>query len=168
MSFSPADIPPSLASVSAAAFVGRHHVAEGYFFDGRAPEYRAFFAARPAPRPLWTSACGRYSVAAVEDPDFEVPPTAVLNAPDFVTPPPVLLRHAARTVGFYYGGMAWIDREHRGRGLAPMMILAGCVAAGGPTYDTESTMGFSAAGFAAHLAAHREAVRIAAGQVAGR
>lgn len=166
MTFSADDIPHSIASVTAAQFVGRHHVADGYFFDGRGDAYAAFFTAAPAATPLWTSADTRHAVFPIDDPAFRVPPTARPTDPDFTAPDPVVLRCNGRTVGFYFAGMAWIDPEHRGRGLSTMMILAACVAAGGPVYDTAATMGFTPAGHAAHKAAHREAVRIAAGAAA--
>lgn len=162
MSFIPSDIPQCIVTASAEAFIGRRHVAEAYAFDGRSRAYAAFFCAKPAQRPLWASHDGCYSVACIDDPDFEIPETAVLPGPDFTPPIPVLLRHFARTVGFYVGGMAWIDPDHRGHGLAPKMILAGCIASGGPTYDTSSIVGFSPAGLASHLAAHREAVKLTA------
>jgi hypothetical protein len=161
--FAPDAIPASILSATPAEFVGRCHVHEGYRLEGRLPAYAPFFAARPADPPLWVSDDGLHSVCAIDDPEFVMPETVVLPGPGCLPPTAVLLRAADRTVGFYVAGMAWIDPGHRGRGLSPMMILSACVLVGGFAHDVSTTMGYSAAGHAAHLAAHRAARRIAGG-----
>ncbi len=166
MTIAPQDIPRSILVATPEEFVGRSHVHEGYRLDGRAPGYAPFFAARPAAEPIWVSADGLYQVCAIDDPDFVMPETVVLPGPGSSLPTAVLLRTAGRTVGFYVAGMSWIDPGHRGRGLSPMMIVSACVLARGFAHDVSSTMGYSAAGYAAHVAAHREAARIAAGEAA--
>lgn len=127
-------------------FVGPHRVSETFAIDGREEEYALYFDAPYDLSPAWTSADGLHAVHLVTDEDWD-PPTAVLID--------------ARTqdcAGFYAGGELWIDPEHRGRGLSTALILCLVDHLGRAAYDNRTGMGFSAAGYAAHAAAHRNAV----------
>jgi len=60
--------------------------------------------------------------------------------------------------GFYMNGMAWLDENVRGQGLSSLMINAVANLHGGsPTQNTEG-LGYSDAGYQAHIAAHRHAL----------
>lgn len=64
--------------------------------------------------------------------------------------------------GFYMGGQLWVDPEARGAGRSALLIGAAADLLGGPPAQNTQGMGFSPAGHAAHLAAHRDARRLAA------
>lgn len=128
------------------AFVGPHMVGTGFAIDGRDEEYALYLDAPYDLEPVWRSADDRYAVHLVTDEDWD-PPTAVLID--------------ARTegcVGFYAGGELWIEPEHRGGGLSTALILCLVDRLGRAAYDNRTGLGFSAAGYAAHAAAHRNAV----------
>lgn len=127
-------------------FVGPHRVAETFAIDGREEEYALYFEAPYDLSPAWTSADGLHAVHLVTDEDWS-PATAVL-----------IESATGDTVGFYAGGELWIEPEHRGRGLSAALILCLVDHLGRAAYDTSAGMGFSAAGYAAHAAAHRKAV----------
>lgn len=114
-------------------------ISESFAFDGRTEEFETYFDAAPA-APIWIA--GKYEISPVADQDFEPAATT-------------LLRHDGRTIGFYAGGMCWIDPEHRGYYLSTPLIVAANIVAGAVPYDTAGGMGFSSAGIAAHEAAHR-------------
>lgn len=78
-----------------------------------------------------------------------------------------LLLADKRIVGFYAGSYLWIERPHRGCGLATPLILAAADSRGGTVLPPGVVVqGFTGRGLRAHLAAHRHAVRaaLAAGQ----
>jgi hypothetical protein len=136
--FAPEQLPRSIWGVSVRDFLGPTAVSESFALTGREDELEVYFGAEPSQHPLWTD--GQYSVHTVNDPDFNPEAT-------------VLLRHGERTVGFYAGGMCWIDPDHRGKGLSTPLIVGSNLVLGAVPYT--EPMGFSAAGLAAHEAAHR-------------
>ncbi len=146
----PADrLPRDVWGVTFAEFIGPHVVDDRlYRFDGRHADNRIHFEADPADEALWTSADGRYAVHRVADEDWRPAHTVLL------------VRAGRGTVGFYAGGMVWIDPSERGRGLAAPLVLAGSVAASAVPYE-RALLGFTSAGVAAHRAAHRLAVAAA-------
>lgn len=92
--------------------------------------------------PVWTG--DGYAVREIKD--FEPEGTFVLVAPD------------RSLCGFYMDAQVWVDPAHRGKGLSSRLILAAADFHGGsPTRNTMG-LGFSEAGYRAHLAAHRLAV----------
>lgn len=143
-------IPKEVWGVSFDDFVGPHAVNDQlYGFDGRDEENGIHFDAEISDRVLWVSPDGAYTARPAADPDGE-PATTVL-----------LVHGGDGIVGYYAGGMVWIDPEHRGQGLAPWLVLSACAEAGGVPYGNSEKMGFSEAGIAAHRAAHRLAVALA-------
>lgn len=130
-----------IAATTLSGFLGDSLVSEAFSIDGRGEDYDHVFEWDPEGEAIWTSPDGAYSVAAL--PDFE--------------PDAVVLRHGGRTVGWYLDGGLWIDEAHRGKGLAPEMILAAAERFG-TTGRTATSMGFSPAGYAAHVRAHALAV----------
>lgn len=150
MDFDPSKLPQAVWGVPSEQFVGPHVVDNAlYGFNGRHEDNAIHFEADIDEHELWTSPDGAYTVRSTKDPDWEPSPTLLLVHTD------------TEIVGFYAAGMLWIDDAHRGRGLAPWLVLAGCIKAGKIPYDNSVLMGFSEAGIAAHRAAHRLAVRIA-------
>lgn len=97
---------------------------------------------------LWRSPGGDYSVRHLEDWDKQ--------------PSLALFFHCAgaepEAVGFYCHGMCWVDPRHRGRGLGVELVLAAAAVAGGSPTRNPAGMGFTAAGVAVHLKAHRRSV----------
>jgi GNAT superfamily N-acetyltransferase len=57
--------------------------------------------------------------------------------------------------GFYMGGQLWVDPEARGAGRSALLIGAAADLLGAPPTQNTSGLGFSPAGFAAHLSAWR-------------
>lgn len=105
-------------------------------FDGRA-EYDFFFDEElPADAVIWEE--GAYAIADVG-----------------YDSPTVMLFHEGSVVGFYFDMMAWLDAEHRGRGLATKMIFAYADRFGGdafaePRKRADCGMGFSPEGYDLH------------------
>ena len=66
-----------------------------------------------------------------------------------------------RARGFYTHGQLWIDPEWRGHGRSRLLIEAAADLLGGCPAQNTQGLGYSEAGFAAHLAARRE-IRLAA------
>ncbi|MGU3404529.1 hypothetical protein [Methylobacterium brachiatum] len=122
-------------------------VAPTFAIDGHDGEYDIYLDAPHELAPAWTSLDGLYGVHLVADEDWE-PPTAVL-----------IENPTGTTVGFYAGGELWIDEEHRGRGLSTPLIVCLVARLGRAAYDNATGIGFSAAGHAAHAAAHASVVR---------
>ncbi|MEY8800184.1 hypothetical protein AB9K35_07700 [Leisingera sp. XS_AS12] len=58
--------------------------------------------------------------------------------------------------GFYLGGESWIDEDARGAGRSSLMINAAADLLGGSPTQALLGNGFSPAGYAAHLSAHRK------------
>ena len=56
--------------------------------------------------------------------------------------------------GFYMGGQIWIDEEARGHGRSALMIITAADLLGGPPAQNEDGMGFSRAGYNAHISAY--------------
>ena len=141
-------IPRAIWSGTLEEFLGPGSlVAATFAIDGHDAEYELY---REVPYELaaaWTSADGHHSVHVVADEDWE-PPTAVL-----------IENRTGDTVGFYAGGELWIDAEHRGRGLSTPLIVCLVDRLGKAAYDNALGIGFSAAGHAAHAAAHRSVVQ---------
>lgn len=125
-------------------FVGPHLVSARFAVDGRDGDSDFVFDAGHDLAPLWRSEDG-YAVHSV--PDFD--------------PATVVLVKDGETVGFYMGGELWLDVDHRGKGLAPEMVLACLSWIGELPFDTESGMGFSQEGLRAHASAHAKAVALA-------
>jgi GNAT superfamily N-acetyltransferase len=125
-------IPKRLLSVTERRLFGEDYVvSEVFSVDGRdEDEYGHIFEWDELTDPIWTE--GAYSIMGCIE--FE---------PDCVR-----LHHDGAPVGFYMGGQAWVDPEHRGKGLGAKMIVA-CIAMSGrlpPVRD----IGFSDDGFRAH------------------
>jgi GNAT superfamily N-acetyltransferase len=89
---------------------------------------------------------GPYQISELADPEFEPEGTFVL------------VHAEAGVCGFYMDGQCWVDPEHRGRGLGARLVLAAAEFHGGRPFDAPFGLGFSPAGYAAHVAAHRLAV----------
>lgn len=105
-------------------------------FDGRA-EYDFFFEEElSADAVIWEE--GDYAIADVA-----------------YDTPTVMLFHKGNVVGFYFDMMAWLDADHRGRGLATRMIFAYADRFGDDAFaDTrekaDCAMGFSPEGYDLH------------------
>lgn len=70
------------------------------------------------------------------------------------------LFQGGRVVGFYVASYLWIDRAHRGRGLAvPLILTAACQRGGTVVPPGVVLQGYTRGGVAAHRAAHGHAVR---------
>jgi GNAT superfamily N-acetyltransferase len=150
MSLDATRIPQAVWGASFEEFIGLYAIDDRlYGFNGRHEDNSIHFEADFAGHVLWTSPDGFYTVRPTKDPDWEPSPTMLL------------VRDGSEVVGFYAGGMLWIDDAHRGRGIAPWLVLAGCVEAGRVPRDNSQIVGFSEAGIAAHRAAHRIAVDLA-------
>lgn len=69
------------------------------------------------------------------------------------------LFHDDTAIGFYAESYLWIAREHRGRGLSTPLILAAAEQRDGTTLPAGVVFqGYTAAGVAAHRAAHSHAI----------
>lgn len=125
-------IPTDLARIDADHLFGdRYMVSEMFSFDGRdEDEYGHVFEWEDLTDPIWVE--GAYAIRGCID--FE--------------PDCVVLAHGEEIVGFYMGGQAWVDPDHRGSGFGAKMIIS-CIAMSGRLPDVRN-IGFSAAGFAAH------------------
>ena len=105
-------------------------------FDGRA-EYDFFFDEElPGDAVIWEE--GDYAIADVSYDN-----------------PTVMLFHNGSVVGFYFDMMAWLDAEHRGRGLATKMIFAYADRFGEDAFAesrvrADCAMGFSPEGYELH------------------
>ncbi|MCV9964063.1 hypothetical protein OIU34_19465 [Pararhizobium sp. BT-229] len=105
-------------------------------FDGRA-EYDFFFGEElPTDAVIWED--GDYAIADVG-----------------YDSPTVMLFHQGSVVGFYFDMMAWLDAEHRGRGLATKMIFAYADRFGGNAFADQRAkagcaLGFSPEGYDLH------------------
>lgn len=81
--------------------------------------------------------------------------------------PLVLLLHQGEAVGYYVDMSAWIDPDHRGKGLGVEMILAAASCFGRSAFidrdvrDPRNGVGFSAAGYVIHEKARRRALALA-------
>lgn len=134
--------------LTADEFIGPYFVGDFFSIDGREDEsYETLWewAEELENRrfPVWVG--GGYSICEIND--YHPEGTFILLAPD------------GKPVGFYANAQCWIDPEHRGKGLSTPLILAAADFHGGsPTENTEG-LGFSYAGYAAHIAAHRTAVK---------
>lgn len=72
--------------------------------------------------------------------------------------PTLMLFHEGEVVGFYFELMAWLDPEHRGRGLATQMVLQYAETFGDDCFAplrkaADCAMGFSPEGYALHCRA---------------
>lgn len=96
---------------------------------------------------IWSGADG-YALCSVPDDDA----------------PTVLLFHKENTVvGLYRDMMAWIDPEHRGKGLGTTMIVEFAEHFGENAFSSEENdaadgLGFTSAGYAVHQAAREIAM----------
>jgi len=141
---------PAPGALSADDFIGEALVSEAFSIDGRADsDYELlweFAAERRLRFPVWFDE--EYSVAELED--YEPEGTFIL------------LHEIEGPVGFYTDAQCWIDPPHRGRGLSDALILAAADFNGGSPVATASRsrgpIGFSPAGYAAHLAAYRATI----------
>lgn len=137
-------------------FIGPYMISETFAFDGRGEDYDHFWAnARQDDlEVVWTSDCGRYQVK-----DLEWDRTCV-----FLYAVDAIKDDVFHPIGFYFDGMAWIDADYRGQGLATDLILAAAKVAGGSPTNNEEGMGFSEAGLKAHEIAHWRSVERAVEQ----
>lgn len=143
-------LPRAVWGVGLDEFVGPRMISPAFGLDGRSVEYDLFRESPWERAPVWISDDGRHAVHLVADEDWE-PPTSVLVESEGGT-----------CVGFYAGGELWIDEDRRGQGLSIPLILCLVDRLGKAAYDNRSGLGFSCAGYAAHAAAHRTAVELAA------
>lgn len=137
-------IPEKLSRTSEARLLGdRYMVSEMFAFDGSdEDEYGHVLEWEDLTDPIWIE--GSYVVRGCVG--FE--------------PDCVVLTHEGDAVGFYMGGQAWVDHEHRGQGFGAKMIVS-CIAMSGRLPDVRN-IGFSEEGLAAHqkaLALLAEAAR---------
>ena len=125
-------IPEKLSRTNAARLFGNQYmVSDAFSFDGRnEDEYGHVLDWEDLTDPIWTE--GSYAIRGCVD--FE--------------PDCVVLTHEGETVGFYMGGQAWVDPEHRGNGFGAKMIVS-CIAMSGRLPDVRD-IGFSAAGLSSH------------------
>jgi hypothetical protein len=136
--FTLAQLPRSIWGVSLSDFIGPTVISEAFLVTGDEEELHVYFEAEPARQPIWSNE--DYAIHAVADRDFK---------PDAT----VLLRYGGQTIGFYAGGMCWIDRAHRGKELSTPLIVAANLLHDAVPYTEH--VGSSPAGLAAHEAAHR-------------
>lgn len=69
--------------------------------------------------------------------------------------PTLMLFHKGKVVGFYFDMMAWLDPEHRGKGLATQLILSYAQHLGENAFSDQRkkagcALGFSPEGYALH------------------
>lgn len=121
-----------LSKTTEHALFGAHYmVSEVFGLDGRnEDEYGHIFEWEDFTDPIWVE--GLYCIKGCVE--FE--------------PDCVVLQHQGETVGFYMGGQAWVDEDHRGHDFGAKMIVS-CIAMSGRLPDVKN-IGFSEAGFAAH------------------
>jgi len=134
--------PQALWGVPFEDFMGFYTVGPMYWLDGRDEDHEHIYEYDPMPDVLWASADGAYTVQPLED--FE--------------PPTVVLRAGGETVGFYMDGMLWVDEGHRGKGLAPEMVIAAATWLQAVPFKNDEPFGFTEDGLKAHLRAHQWAV----------
>ena len=139
--------PRDASGMSVEEFIGPALVGEGFWLDGRDEDHgHVWEAAAEGGLPeLWRSPCGRF---AVRDLDW---------GPEQV--PSVVAEADGSPVGFYLQGQCWVDPEWRRLGLASEMILVASRLAGGSPTCNPDGLGFTEAGHAAHVKAHRLAAR---------
>lgn len=125
-------------------FIGISMISQNFAIDGRADEdYEIVWTWTDLSPPLWSD--GRYCVREMRD---------------FIPEGSVVLQDAmGRTCGFYMGGQAWIDPDHRGKGLSTRLILASAEILDCSPTAMFGGLGFTEEGYAAHVAAHRQAVQ---------
>lgn len=131
-------------------FTGPYIVGDVFSIDGREDEtYEVVWEWAESPElrrfPVWFG--DGYSICELDD--FHPEGTFILVSPD------------GQAVGFYMDAQCWIDPEHQGKGLSTPLILAAAEFHGGSPTRNEEGLGFSPAGYAAHIAAHRSAVKAA-------
>ena len=117
-------------------------ISEEYYFNGRGEDYEYYFDLTPEE----TTQIRTYEGYSIEVGCDDLSDYAILRAP------------SGEVCGFYYRFMAWIDEEHRGKGLCPQMIFAfaqhfGEDAWGDDLQDCQGGMGFTEEGFTAHESA---------------
>jgi GNAT superfamily N-acetyltransferase len=133
----------ALLSDDYAVILSVAQVSDVHSFDGR-EAYDFFFEEElDASRVIWAD--GDYAIADVGYDD-----------------PTVMLFHRGAVVGFYFELMAWLDDEHRGRGLATQMILSYAERFGDdcfvqPRIKADCAMGFSPEGYDLHVRAREKA-----------
>lgn len=127
-------VPKRLKNATERKLFGENYmISEVFGFDGRGEDYEHVFEWSDLTDTIWQD--GAYSIRGCVE--FE--------------PDCVLLLDDGNPVGFYMGGQAWIDPEHRGRGHGARTVVA-CIAMSG-TLPPVKDIGFSEAGFAAHMGA---------------
>lgn len=128
-------IPDNLARTSLTGLVGENYmVSPAFDIDGRDhDEFGHVFDWDSLTDPIWIE--GPYVIRGCID--FE--------------PCCVLLAYDDDPVGFYMGGQAWVDPEHRGNGFGAKMIVSS-ISMSKELPDVKN-IGFSEAGFAAHESA---------------
>jgi GNAT superfamily N-acetyltransferase len=129
------------AGIIDVAQIGPH-----FGFDGR-EEYHFFFDEQlSAEDVVWEE--GDYAIADVH-----------------YDSPTVMLFHKGSVVGFYYDMMAWLDPEHRGKGLATKMIFAYADHFGDDAFreariKADCALGFSQEGYDLHVRALEMAMEL--------
>ncbi|MCE6959295.1 hypothetical protein LAZ40_09545 [Cereibacter sphaeroides] len=137
--------------IPATEFCAAHEVGDCFFFEGREEDFDWIWADAALPGRLlpqcWRGAEDRPAEAGYRIHELVSGPagTLVLIDPDGVA------------CGFRMGAILWIDEAHRGRGLSTPLIFAACDRMGGPIASANCC--YSIEGHAAHVAAHRAALR---------
>ena len=129
-------------------FVGLATISDCFSIDGRQDEdYEWLWDVDFTGYPVAGEAEGGYRIVHLDD--WEPAGTVILVSP------------AEQMCGFYMDSQCWIDLEHRGKGLStPMILAAADILGGSPVRDNEGCpVGFSEAGYRAHMAAHAFAVQ---------
>lgn len=146
---------PAVASkdaweLSEEAFTGAALVSDVYSIDGSEEDYEHLWDALREEGPsLPIVARDRSGWEARWLDDWEPEATVGLFDPD------------GPAQGFYMHGQLWIEPEARGAGRSWLMIAAAADLLGGCPAQNPSIMGYSEAGYAAHLAAHRRVLELA-------
>jgi hypothetical protein len=125
------------------AFTGPAIVMDVFEIDGRDENYEHLFEAleeQAEDLPVLARDGTGWEARWLDD--WEPPATLGLFDPD------------GTCQGFYMSGQAWIDEEARGAGRSALMINAAADLMGGSPTQNHGGLGFSEAGYAAHLRAH--------------
>lgn len=133
------DIPEHLISIRSETLFGRNfRISEMFSLNGRDEEHGEYdhvFEWDDLTPVIWTDPDHIYEIRGCVEFD----------------PACVVLRRDGLTVGFYMGGQAWIDPDHRGKGLGAAMIVS--TIAMTRELPPVQDIGFSGAGYQAHMAA---------------
>jgi hypothetical protein len=128
-------VPESILSITKEALLGDHYMISPMFdFDGRSEEeYGHIWEWDDLTDVIYAE--GAYTIRGCVD--FE--------------PDCVVLFDDERPVGFYMGGQAWVDPQHRGKSFGAKMVVA-CMAMTGRIPEVRY-LGFSEQGYRTHTKA---------------